>query len=62
MKTPAARKLIGKLVEWDVDSIIQPKRRGVVKEVTHKNVCINGNWFWLPDIKELRIVEEKPTH
>jgi len=58
MKTPEARKLIGKLVEWDTDSILCPKRRGVVGEVCRKNIRIDGDWKWLPDIKELRVVEE----
>ena len=60
MKTPDARKFIGKFVEWDIKNSYFPTRRGIVEEVTHKNILVGGDWYWLPDIKELRIVEEKP--
>jgi len=62
MKTPDARKLIGKLVEWEDarSAFIDTKKRGVVLEVANKNVHIGNDWYWLPDIKELRIVEDKP--
>lgn len=59
IKAPEARKLIGKVVEWDVNSLAFPKRQGTVSQVINRNICIGGEWYWMPDIKELRIIEEK---
>lgn len=54
MKASEARALIGKTVEWDYRG---PSRRslcgphhGIVEEVSGKNICISGDWRWLPDI------------
>lgn len=56
MKAAEARALIGKgVVECDVDSGIWPIRCGEVEEVKGKNILINGEWRWLPDLKNLRL-------
>lgn len=54
MKTPEARKLIGKWVEWDVDSILSRTRKGIVEDVRSKNILISGDWYWLPHLENLR--------
>ena len=58
MKAKEARALIGKHVEWDVDSRFTafPTRNGLVEDVKGRNVLIGGDWFWLPKIKEFRII------
>jgi len=29
----------------------------MVEDVKGKNVLIHGDWFWLPDIKEFKIIK-----
>jgi len=57
MTTGEVRALIDKTVEWDSGSGICPTRRGVVEQVMRKNVRIDGDWYWLPDLnrKNLRL-------
>lgn len=56
MKTPEARKLIGKKVIWDQpNSSLTPTRTGIVEEVRSKNIMIDGDWKWLPDLVNLRL-------
>lgn len=52
MTTPEVRKLIGKEVEWDTDSMLARDgvRRGTVEDVKARNVMIDGNWQWLPQL------------
>jgi hypothetical protein len=60
MKAKEARTFIGKGVEWDEPTRISLiPRRGYVEDVKGKNVLINGDWKWLPDIKEFRLIETK---
>ena len=65
MNAPEARKLIGKQVIRDrPNSAMFPHGQGIVEEVRAKNILINGNWEWLPDLVNLRLksvdkVEEK---
>lgn len=54
MLSSEARALIGKEVLWDLReprhrSLFGP-RYGVVEDVSGKNICISGDWRWLPDI------------
>lgn len=49
-----AKSLIGKEVLWDLR---EPRHRslfgysrGIVEQVSGKNICISGDWRWLPDI------------
>ena len=59
MKVKEARIFIGKVVEWDIDTRFTafPTRRGLVMDVKGKNIFIGVDWYWLPDIKEFRIIE-----
>lgn len=60
MKAKEARKFIGKFVEWDEPNRVSIlMRRGWVKSVQGRNVEIDGDWKWLPDIEEFRIIEVK---
>jgi len=56
MKTPEARKLIGKTIEWRTPTSFYV-RRGVIEEVKNKNILISGDWHWLPDMKEIKVIE-----
>ena len=59
MKVAEARKLIGKPVSfrnlkaWDSERW----RKGIVEEVRNRNIQIQGDWLWLPDliIKEVEV-------
>ena len=59
MKAKEARAFIGKYVEWDTDTRYTafPTRNGMVEDVKGKNVLIHGDWFWLPDTKEFKIIK-----
>lgn len=56
MKNKEAKQFIGKVVEWDVENRVSIiTRRGTVEEIKGKNICIDGDWKWLPDIKDIRL-------
>lgn len=64
MKASEARALIGKTVEWDHR---EPSHRslygphhGIVEEVSGKNICISGDWRWLPDIVICATIKDEP--
>ncbi|MEB3169132.1 MAG: hypothetical protein VKK97_10430 [Synechococcaceae cyanobacterium] len=52
MKAAEIRKLIGKSVKYRNLKGWCPERwhEGIVEEVAYKNVCIQGDWLWLPDL------------
>jgi hypothetical protein len=52
VKTGEARKLIGKPVRYRNLKGWCPERweEGIVELVAYKNICIQGNWLWLPDL------------
>jgi hypothetical protein len=52
MRTGEARKLIGKSVRYRNLKGWNPERweEGIIEQVTYKNICIQGNWLWLPDL------------
>lgn len=58
MKTSDAKQLIGKRVQWIRSG--DPYRGtyclgfGKVEEVAGKNILIDGEWKWLPDLKNLQ--------
>ena len=61
MKTKEAKKLIGKLVKWNAHYC--PKNGygtycGYVESVQGKNIEINGDWKWLPDLVNLHEINE----
>ena len=60
MKTKEARAFKGKYVEWDTypESIAFPKRRGLVIDVKNRNALIGIDWYWLPNIKEFKVIKE----
>lgn len=57
-----ARAAIGKIVEWEEHSsryIVY--RCGIVDEVSGRNICIEGSWQWMADLKNLKIKEDPPV-
>jgi hypothetical protein len=58
MKPKEAKKLIGLRVKWDV--CVDPKRgyyrqeTGRIESVKGRNVQIDGDWKWLPDMINLK--------
>jgi hypothetical protein len=53
------RKLIGSMVYWeDRGSRYDVQRCGIVEDVSGKNVLIDGDWKWRPD---LRMLSTTPT-
>lgn len=70
MTAAEARRLIGKQVSW-VEHVgglgtraYEVKRSGVFREVRGKNVCVDfdgsNDWLWLPDIRGMVTVGDKP--
>jgi hypothetical protein len=62
MNSSEARRLIGKEILWDVAierhrSILGPSR-GIVEDVSGKNILISGDWRWLPDIRNVSVLNE----
>lgn len=61
LKSKEAKKLIGKRVKWveawDTHRGVGISRSGVIREVSGKNVRIESDWKWLPDMYFLE--EEK---
>lgn len=55
------RKLIGKKVEWEYAHDRQRGtcfvRQGYVQAVKGKNICIDDDWLWGPELSNLKIVE-----
>jgi hypothetical protein len=51
MKAPEARKLIGKAVSYRHALSSFPPRVGIVEDVRGRNVRIDSNWLWLPDVQ-----------
>ena len=65
LKAADVRKMIGKPVEWDngydfYRGVYFDHRKGIVEEVKGKNVLISGDWRWLPDLHNFKLVEDKP--
>ena len=63
MTPKQAKALIGRRVIWDV--VIDPhrlngirERTGTIEDVRGKNVMIDGDWKWLPDLSNLREVTQ----
>lgn len=61
LKAAEAKALIGKRVKWSVvvDRYRGYERRyeGIVNEVSGRNIRIDDEWRWLPDIPSLTVVE-----
>lgn len=58
MKVAELRKWIGKRIEWDEkpDSAGWYRtRNGILDDVKGRNVMVNDNWQWLPDMRKLRL-------
>jgi hypothetical protein len=58
MKIPELRKLIGKDIEWDD----RPDPRGWYRthwgrltDVKSRNVLVDNNWYWLPQMRNIRL-------
>lgn len=55
-----ARAAIGTVVYWDDTYLIRPSvRHGTVNQVQGKNVMIDGDWKWLPDLKAAHLRTEE---
>ena len=50
MKVSEVRKLIGKAVSYRNRFSSFPPQVGIIDEVRGRNVLINSDWLWLPDI------------
>ena len=50
MKASEARKLIGKAVSYKNRFSSFPPQVGIIGELRGRNVRIDSNWLWLPDI------------
>lgn len=53
-RVKARRSTIGRRIEWNVSGWIG-KRSGIVEAVDHKNVLIDGDWHWAPDMLNVRV-------
>jgi hypothetical protein len=50
------RALIGKRIEWNTGGFVM-KRSGTVTAVEGKNMLIDGDWKWAPDMLNVRVSE-----
>ena len=52
MTSAEARRLIGKRITWReyLGHGFVKNSTGIVEDVIRKNVLINGDWKWLPDL------------
>ena len=51
------RALIGKRIEWNSGGFIM-KRAGTVTAVEGKNMLVDGDWKWAPDMINVRVSEQ----
>lgn len=57
-----ARAAIGKVVAWEEHSSRYIfERVGVIEDVKGRNLCIEGDWRWMADLKNLKIKEDPPV-
>ena len=61
MTSAEARRLIGKRITWKEcqGRGWYSNRLGTIDGVIRKNVLIDGDWKWLPDLIGARAVEER---
>lgn len=56
----AVRAYINKTVYWDDDSgRYSITRMGILEDVKGRNLLINGDWKWRPDLTNLRTTYEE---
>lgn len=63
MKVGEARKLIGKRVVWEIAHDHHRGtyllRGGVLQGIEGKNAIVDGDYKWLPDMRNLRLAEDE---
>lgn len=57
-RAPVLRKLVGRTVDF-LEHRWHRKRTGVIDEVSGRNICIDNNWYWLPDIRKMTVHPEE---
>lgn len=59
-KSSQAKEEIGNRVWWDdIDSRWNFTRSGFIEDVKGKNILIDGDWKWLPKLRNLRTTIER---
>jgi hypothetical protein len=62
MRPAQAKELIGKRVEWEYAHCRHRGtclvRGGILEKVQGRNAFVSGDWHWLPDMTNLRAVEQ----
>lgn len=56
-KISVRRSLIGKKIGWNRPGWITPSF-GVVEECSGKNILVDDNWEWVPDMLNVTLMEE----
>ena len=63
MKTSELKKLIGKRIRWkanyDPNRGSYSPRSGILEEVQGRNLKVDNDWRWLPDMMDIEEVKEK---